>query len=236
MEQKNKSTTSSVKDFAFNLLKTQLLIEFLTFILSIGFSIIFPSFWAQLLATVVGLYFFFSFFYSRSWSTGERDRNLVMYGHINQDMLKGLKAGFLSNIPLFVLSLFVVIEAYTDLIPSVYRFFFNMLASPFLFFTTKLYDAGLAFLIPLICLIAPVFSWLGYIHGYNLHEPLLKFIYLSQEQKKRYRSRNGKTPGENKLVTAATVQRPGQNSPSKTTIIGKTASKSSNNDKKLRSR
>ena len=110
-----------------------------------------------------------------------------------------------------------------------------MFASPFLFFTTNLYDAGFAYLIPLICVVAPIFSLIGYIHGYNLHEPLLKFIYMNPEQKKRYRSRNGKNPGENKLVTASTVQRPGQNNANQTASARRVIKKTSD-EKNLRSR
>ena len=113
-EKLNKSSSSSIFAFAWALFKTQLIVLILTIVVVISLSYIFPTFWAQVTSTLFGLYTVFSFYYSLGWSTGERDRNLVIYNHIEFDELKGLKAGLISVIPLFILVILEILRAYTN--------------------------------------------------------------------------------------------------------------------------
>ena len=209
---KNLSTQSPISKLVKSILVTQIVIAVLCLIVVVSLGTFLPVFWAQLVTTLLGFYMHYAFIYSTAWSCGERDRNLVMYHHITEDLWKGLKAGLLSIIPFFVLTVLVILELYFHILPESYRFFYNLIGSSFILITVQLQENGLGVLLILLCALTPALTYIGYRHGYNLKYPANKWIYKT-EGKKNYRSRKAKKGNEvpvNKPVTAAAVQRPGE--------------------------
>jgi len=238
----NKSTKSTVMQLAFSIFKTKCLQLVLSVLVFFSLGMFLPSFWAQLMTTLFGLYLHFILLYSRSWSFGERDRNLVMHNYIQYDPLKGLKAGLISSIPLFLLTIGIIIEANTTILNEGYRIIFYILTCPYSLITMNLYNANLTFLIPLIIVIAPIFTWIGFKHGYVLKEPLLRFLNANPNSKKELRAREKKNASVdvpmNKPLTAADAQRP--NSQKTNTAYASSTKKNtsdpSDRTRKLRSR
>ena len=65
----------------------------------------------KIFLTISGLFCFATLaviLYPAIWKTGSKDRNLVHFGHIAEDKLKGLKVGIVAIIPAFLLFAFFV--------------------------------------------------------------------------------------------------------------------------------
>ncbi len=125
---------------------------------------------AQLLSLLIMMAFIYSFI----WKEGIKDNNLVKFGHINEDKLKGAKIGFVASIPyaIFVLVLFVLrFITKTDFSVALIE-----LLNSHIYSFIKLVLGGNAFLdisfirmlgLLLLGLIVPLISGVSYLIGYK---------------------------------------------------------------------
>ncbi len=72
-----------------------------------------PPAWAVTLADVISgvcmLLLFVGFAYSSTWRQGDKDRNRVGFGRMEEDRLRGLKIGLLASAPAFAAYLWLVV-------------------------------------------------------------------------------------------------------------------------------
>ena len=146
---------------------------------------------AQLLTTVVGMLVLFALTYSVFWGTAERDRNLVIYGHLKENKLRGLQGALLGMIPLAILVVLVVINAYLPFFPTWLTVVSRILLLPFSFFVRTAGDTPSAFswLLILVCGWSPFAAWYGYHNGYSLIRLMDKLIYKQKPRNKDKRLR-----------------------------------------------
>ncbi len=75
----------------------------LTFLLYLGIITKWPDLGGVAIAVaIVSAVMSIVYIYSISWKTGERDRNLVKFGHLTYQPLRGLWAGLVSAVPLLL--------------------------------------------------------------------------------------------------------------------------------------
>ena len=113
--------------------------------------------------------------YTFAWGNAERERNMVLYGHMEEDLNRGLRSGILAVVPILLFSLIVIILAYAGAganVIGVYR----MCTAPFLVFVNPMIEYT-PFLIPFVAVFSPFFSWWGYRNGYALYRVWDHLIY-----------------------------------------------------------
>ena len=163
------------------------LITFIPFLLSVAFLTLEAS---ALVTSLVGCIIYFVLIYNMNWATAERDRNLVLYGHMPEDKQRGLRAGIYAVIPLAVLTLVLIVFSYAGALPAWYQVLYKVLFLPFVVVTnwvitgTPLVFAGI-----LVCALCPLAAWLGYHNGYNLIQIMPKVLYKQKPRPKDKRMR-----------------------------------------------
>lgn len=121
--------------------------------------------------------------YTFAWGAAERDRNLVLYGHMEEDKGRGLRSGLFAAVPLVLYSLIVMVLAYSGAgvnVIGVYR----ICAAPFIFFVNPLIEYA-PFALPLTAVFAPLAAWWGYRNGYTLYRVWDHLIYKNGVKKRR---------------------------------------------------
>ena len=108
--------------------------------------------------------------YPTLWDMGYKDRNMVLTGHAQPDVLKGLKIGLVSVVPsVLSIPVFALIKAFPSalykLINPSYYYFFDLLTRG----TNKFCEMSIwkFFVMGLIFLLVPAISFLGYYLGYK---------------------------------------------------------------------
>lgn len=157
-----------------------ILITFLVMMLLAG---ILDTIWVQLISTFVGIFFYTSMLYSACWNIAERDRNLVKFGHMEEDKMRGLKAGIYSTIPLFIFTVIAIFESYTGVFPDFVLPVYRIITCPFIAIVVPCLDNGLAFILVLLCGVTPLCTWLGYKNGYVLYRVMDKVVYTKPRSK-----------------------------------------------------
>lgn len=121
--------------------------------------------------------------YTFAWGVAERERNMVLYGHMEEDKSRGLRSGLFAAIPLALYSLVTTVLAYmgtgTNVI-GVYR----ICAAPFIFVVNPLIEYA-PFALLLTALFSPLAAWWGYCNGYRLYRMWDHLIYKNGVRKRR---------------------------------------------------
>lgn len=175
--------TSPFHKVVTNFITIRIIAVAVALLLMVAIAGIFDTVWTQIICTLIGVYVYVSMLYSTSWGIAERERNLVKFGHIKEDKLRGLRAGLYSSIPLFVFTVIAIIQSYTNIMPEwvlpVYRF----ITCPFIGFVVLFLENNISFLLLLLCAVAPISTWLGYKNGYALYRFTDKIMYTKPRSK-----------------------------------------------------
>lgn len=122
--------------------------------------------------------------YPTLWDMGYKDRNMVLTGHAQADVLKGLKIGLVAVIPsVLSIPIFALIKAFPSalykLINSSYYYFFDILTRG----TDKFCDISIwkFFVMAIIFLLVPAISCLGYYLGYKDFSIAEKITYKKKK-------------------------------------------------------
>ncbi|MEA4824957.1 MAG: hypothetical protein VB111_12735 [Clostridiaceae bacterium] len=144
-----------------------------------------------LIVSAVGMPLMFLFTYIAFWGTAERDRNLVLFGHIKEDKNRALRAAVYTAVPLAVLTLLAVANTYVPFLPNMFTVVYRICTLPFIFFVNAATTAASPFswLLILICAYMPFAAWLGYYNGYNLIRLMDRLVYKQKPREKDKRLR-----------------------------------------------
>ena len=126
----------------------------------------------------VGVVFFLVSSYNLAVSVGRRDYNLVKYGHIRQDLLKGLKAAALSQIPGGAVLIAMLILAGTGaggFVQTMFLILYYHLAA--LQNVYAIFGVGAA--------LALFTGWIGYLNGFRQIDIWHKIMYKTPGKKDR---------------------------------------------------
>lgn len=123
--------------------------------------------------------------YQYVWKDGNKDFNLVKFGHIKEDNLKGLKIGFIASAPYLALILVLLIGKFSfaknfsvvlyQFINCVFYGLLELISGDAVFFGELAIWQLLLFL--LIVLLIPAFCAFAYYMGYKDILVVEKFIY-----------------------------------------------------------
>ena len=145
-----------------------------------------------LIVTGVGIILLFILTYSTFWGTAERDRNLVLFGHMKEDRWRALRATCYSMIPLAVMTILAVADAYAGgFLPDWFKVVYRVVSLPFVFFVRTATDAPgpFSWLLILICGWTPLAAWYGYRNGYTLVRLLDRLVYRQKPRDRDKRLR-----------------------------------------------
>ncbi len=182
----------------FNILGAHLIGAFLVVVLLYVIALAISDEAAVIISYVVGIAVFLAVIYVEGWHAGERDINMMNYGHIPRDKFRGLKCALIAEAVGFLLAILMVAHGYvvlsqraagldpalqtgiTTLIPTLYHLFYM----PFLGILEKLERVS-----PLFCLIppfiAPALYHLAYTFGTKNYSILAKFVYKKDKTEKK---------------------------------------------------
>lgn len=105
------------------------------------------------------------FDYTDTYRKAMRDVNVVKYGYLKYDKLRGLKSGLLAQIPGLLLVILIFLTRGSDA-SDLFRMFYSMLYMPLVHWIGILEEVTyLALLLPLI--VVPISGFAGYYCGYN---------------------------------------------------------------------
>lgn len=146
---------------------------------------------SSLIVSAVGMFLMFFLTYTAFWGTAERDRNLVLFGHIKEDKYRALRAALYVTVPLAVMTVLAIINTYVPFLPNWFTVVYRVITLPFLFFVTSATSAPspYSWLLILICGYMPLAAWLGYHNGYNLIRLMDRLIYKQKPREKDKRLR-----------------------------------------------
>lgn len=121
------------------------------------------------------------------WEYGDRDNNLVSFGHRNKDLLLGLKIGCVAALPYLLASVFLVL--YRLGVASWTFLIYRIVNIEFIYIIEHLIDVENAFQTPwssvLICIILPFYSVIvsevGYLLGYKEISIKEKLVYKTKK-------------------------------------------------------
>lgn len=154
----------------------------------------------NLLGRVLGQLFCLVIFctlpYQHLWHEGDSDCNKVNFGHLEEDLHRGLKVGLIASIPSFLLA-FVPILAKAGIISEAFLLLYRFLTPAFFPLYQALFPATLTLAevswgavigSSLTFLILPGLCWGGYLLGYYRVSISERFIYVNPNKKKRKRA------------------------------------------------
>ena len=145
-----------------------------------------------LIVTGFGLVLLFILTYSTFWGTAERDRNLVLFGHMKEDRWRALRAACYSMIPLAVMTILAVADAYAGgFLPDWFKVVYRVVSLPFVFFVRTATDAPgpFSWLLILICGWTPFAAWFGYRNGTKLIRLMDRIVYKQKPRERDKRLR-----------------------------------------------
>lgn len=146
-----------------------------------------------LLITLIPLYV--ALIYSPIWTEGDRNRNMVQFGHLEKDICRGVKIGAFLTIPYLIEDVFLTLS-WAKVIPNIYWLYklLNAHIWPVLDWVNPIKESGvvasdmsLAGLIVcwLLALYPMLVSSVAYILGYKGISVSEKLIYKNKPRKKR---------------------------------------------------
>ena len=150
----------------------------------------------DILSEIFMLLLFIAFPYSILWSKGDRDKNSVNFGHMDEDKLRGLKVGLMAGIPAYIGYLGLLISKIGGVFPSyvvVYRFMnvpfmpiiLNMMGKN-VFITSNVSWFAIVGMLLLLAVL-PLICHVAYMLGYKQISLTEKFIYVNPNKKKKRR-------------------------------------------------
>ncbi len=171
----------------FPLITTILIIHFVfafsTFFLMYFFSIFLAPSTSQTIASVLSIILFIAMMYSESWRAGQQDRNLMNFGHVDFDKLRGLKASLYSQIPGILFAILAIIHRLTGALPFLVLSIFKLFYAPFVDLVWVMDQVS-----PLLYIIMPIFTpvivHVGYSLGFNGTMLSEKLIYTNKKSTK----------------------------------------------------
>lgn len=134
--------------------------------------------------------------YSIVWAQGDRDKNKVQFGHMQEDKLRGLKIGLMAGIPSYIGYILLLLSKLNVLLPG-YFYAYRLLNMPFLPILNRLagtditstaqisWPAILAML--MVVVFVPLVCTIGYALGYKQISLSERFIYVNPNGKKKRR-------------------------------------------------
>lgn len=141
---------------------------------------------AAAITSAIFIPMYVSMTYTFCWGAAERERNMVKFGHMEEDLTRGWRSGLYSVIPLLVFSIVVIVLAYTgngSNIIGIYR----ICTAPFLSFVNPLIEYA-PFALPVTVIFAPLAGWWGYHNGNRLYRVWDHILYKDGIKKKRKNS------------------------------------------------
>lgn len=149
----------------------------------------------DVIASICMLLLTAAFPYSIVWSKGDRDKNSVNFGHMQEDKLRGLKVGLMAGIPGALAYIVLILSKLGVFFPG-YIFVYRFINTPFLPIINALtrgvrttpevsWPAILVMLI--VVAFVPLVCHFGYVLGYKQISLSEKFIYVNPNKKKRRR-------------------------------------------------
>lgn len=151
---------------------------------------------ANVLSSVCMLLLLAAFPYSIVWTKGDRDKNNVNFGHMQEDKLRGLKVGAIAGIPSALLYVVLLLSKCGVFWPN-YIVVYRLLNLPFLPIINAM--TGLAVSVTakaswlavlgmlITVLYVPLVCHFGYVLGYKQIALAEKFVYVNPNKKKRRR-------------------------------------------------
>lgn len=141
---------------------------------------IFSETTALIIQTGIGGLILLAIAYSAAWHVGTKDYNLVKFGHVSYQPLKGLQCGLMSQIPAAILGILSIIHAATGSLTQwlviAYRVLFASVVGVF-----KLIDISLYFyLLPLLAV--PAAATVGYALGYKQISLMEILVYKKKKE------------------------------------------------------
>jgi hypothetical protein len=150
----------------------------------------------NVLSSIMMLLLLASFPYSIVWSKGDRDKNSVNFGHMQEDKLRGLKVGLMAAIPSAIGYIVLVLSKLGVCFPK-YIFLYRFANVPFMpiinsMVSTEIqntaqvpWPAILAML--MVVAFVPLVCHFAYFLGYKQISLSEKFIYINPNKKKKRR-------------------------------------------------
>lgn len=86
------------------------LVNVLCLMFSVSILTLFNSTLVRMVCQLMNISILFFLPYGYCWRAGEKDRKLIRYGEINQDKLKGLKAGLIAFVPFAIVPVLLIFE------------------------------------------------------------------------------------------------------------------------------
>ena len=150
----------------------------------------------NVLSSIMMLLLLAAFPYSIVWSKGDRDKNSVNFGHMQEDKLRGLKVGLMAAIP-SAIGYIVLVLSKLGVCFSKYIFLYRFANVPFMpiinsMVSTEIqntaqvpWPAILAML--MVVAFVPLVCHFAYFLGYKQISLSEKFIYINPNKKKKRR-------------------------------------------------
>lgn len=144
------------------------------------------------------LVLFIAMAYSKLWTMGDKDSNLVQYKHLDEDKLRGLKIGLMAALPSFILY-FILILSKLKVIAAKYFFFYRLLNVTFMPIVTRMAGKSVTssvdvswpalFGMLLTLAVLPLTCYIAYLLGYKNISLGEKFVYVDQNKRRKNRRR-----------------------------------------------
>ncbi len=150
--------------------------------------------WGCVVAEIAILFIFLSMMYSPLWYEGDRDKNLVQFGHIKEDKLRGLRVGLLLMIPFLLSNILMVMAKCEVFISSAYWAVYkiiNIYVWPLSnLLAPQIFDApdvpwSTIGICASIMLIIPLTTTVAYLLGYYRVSVSSKLIYKNGKDKQK---------------------------------------------------
>lgn len=179
-----------------NVLGAHIIAAFLTFVGMNLLGLVMSEGAAMAIGYIAGAFAFVAVLYIEGWRAGEQDMNMMNYGHIKKDKLRGLKAACIAESVGALLAVLMIAHGFvvlgqraagvapalqtgiSSIIPVLYHAFYM----PFMYVLQKLEDIS-----PLFCLlpivIAPAIYHVAYTLGMKGFSIGAKLVYKKQDTK-----------------------------------------------------
>lgn len=177
MKKRDNKMKSTLFQFVFKIVLAHLSAIAAYLFLMVIFSPILDETLVYILVTVISTVLYTMLCYVEAWRTGERDINLVKYGHITENKRKGLIAGLICTIPGFVLAVLIQTPLDAGMLNLLYKWIYIHLC----YVVNIIEDrSALIYFLPIV--ISPIVSHLAYLLGYKGIRLWDKIIYAGSNK------------------------------------------------------
>jgi hypothetical protein len=177
----------SMFPFIMTILIIHFVFAFATIFIMYFFSLFMSPSAAQTVGSVVSIVLFFSMLYSESWRAGQQDRNLMKFGHLEDDKFRGLKSALYAQIPGVLLAVLAILHRLTGgALPAFMLAGYKLFYEPFVDIIWLL-DQISPVLYILVPIIPPIFVHIGYSLGFKGYMISEKVVYKKKPEINRER-------------------------------------------------